>query len=65
MTIFGLILALVIIGLLLYLVNTYIPMDEKIRMILNGVVVVIVVLWILNVFGLLPGALSAPVPRLR
>jgi hypothetical protein len=36
---------------LLWLVNTYIPMDGKIKNILNIVVVVVVVLWLLNVFG--------------
>jgi hypothetical protein len=39
-------------GLLLYLVNRYIPMQGQIKGILNGVVVIVVVLWLLKVFGL-------------
>jgi hypothetical protein len=46
-------LALIVIGVLLWLVNRYIPMDHKIKSILNGVVVIAVVLWLLSVFGLL------------
>ena len=41
------------VGVLLWLVNTYIPMDGKIKKIINIVVVVVVVLWLLNVFGVL------------
>lgn len=48
-----LIVVLVIVGVLLYLVNNYIPMDSKIKSILNVVVVILVVLWILQGFGLL------------
>ena len=46
---------LIIIGLLLWLINSYIPMDEKIKTILNVVVVIFVVLYLLNVFGVLHG----------
>jgi hypothetical protein len=48
-----LIVTLIIIGVLLWLVNIYIPMDPKIRKIVNGVVVVAVVVWLLNVLGLM------------
>lgn len=48
-----LVLVLIVVGVLLWLVNNYIPMDSKIKQILNIVVVVAVVLWLLNVFGLL------------
>ncbi len=41
------------VGVLLWLVNTYIPMDGKIKKILNVAVVVVVVLWLLHVFGVL------------
>jgi hypothetical protein len=47
------VLTLIVIGVLLWLVNTYIPMDSKIKQILNIVVVIAVVLWLVNVFGLL------------
>ena len=39
--------------MLLWLVNTYIPMDGKIKSILNAVVVIAVVIWLLQAFGLL------------
>jgi len=41
---------LIVIGVLLWLVNTYLPMDPKIKNILNIVVVVAVVLWVLSLF---------------
>jgi len=47
------ILVLIVVGVLLWLVNTYIPMAGSIKSILNAVVVILVVLWLLNVFGLL------------
>jgi hypothetical protein len=43
---------LVVVGVLLWLVNRFIPMQGTINSILNGVVVIAVVLWILNIFGL-------------
>jgi hypothetical protein len=42
---------LIVVGVLLWLVNTYIPMDGKIKNILNIAVVVVVVIWLLNVLG--------------
>lgn len=44
---------LIVVGVLLWLINTYIPMDSKIKGILNAVVVIVVVLWLLQAFGLL------------
>ena len=46
-------IALIVVGILLWLVNTYIPMQNAIKSILNAVVVIVVVLWLLNVFGVL------------
>lgn len=46
------VLILVCVGVLLYLVNKYAPMDAKMKTILNWVVVVAVVLWLANLFGL-------------
>jgi uncharacterized membrane protein len=46
------VIALVVVGLLLWLVNRYIPMQSQIKNILNGVVVIAVILWLLKVFGL-------------
>ncbi|MGE0087363.1 MAG: Thivi_2564 family membrane protein [Desulfococcaceae bacterium] len=45
-------LILVVIGVLLWVVNNFIPMDRKIKKILNIVVVIGVILWVLNVFGI-------------
>jgi hypothetical protein len=45
-------LTLAVVGVLLWLVNTYLPMDAKIKQILNVVAVVAVVLWALSTFGL-------------
>jgi hypothetical protein len=47
------VLVLIVVGVLLWLVNTYIPMAGSIKSILNAVVVIVVVLWLLNVFGLM------------
>jgi len=43
---------LIVVGVLLWLVNRFIPMQGTIKSILNSVVVIAVVLWLLNVFGL-------------
>jgi len=51
------VIVLVVVGVLLWLVNTYLPMDAKIKKILNIVVVIAVVLWLLRAFGVL-GSLS-------
>ncbi len=46
-------LSLIVVGVLLWLVNTFIPMAASIKSIFNAVVVIVVVVWLLNVFGLL------------
>ncbi|MBK5967724.1 MULTISPECIES: Thivi_2564 family membrane protein [Thiorhodovibrio] len=58
MPLITLIVTLAVVGLILWAINTYLPMDGKIKKILNVVVVIIVILWLLQVFGLLP-SLSA------
>ena len=52
MPIITILLVLIIAGVLLWLVNTYIPMDAKIKTIFNIVVVILVIIWLLKVFGL-------------
>ncbi|MBK5286191.1 MAG: hypothetical protein JJE25_12400 [Bacteroidia bacterium] len=52
MLLLNIVIVLIVVGVLLWLVNTYIPMDGKIKKILNVVVVIAVVLWLLRVFGL-------------
>ena len=49
----SLIVVLVVIGVLLWLLNTYVPMAESIKMIINAVVLIAVVLWLLSACGLL------------
>jgi len=53
MSLISLLLILVVVGVILWLINTYIPMDRKIKNILNVVVVIVVVLWLLKAFGLM------------
>jgi hypothetical protein len=52
MFIIQLVVILAVIGLLLWLVNTYIPMAEPIKRIINIIVIVAIILWLLNVFGI-------------
>jgi UDP-N-acetylmuramyl pentapeptide phosphotransferase/UDP-N-acetylglucosamine-1-phosphate transferase len=53
MSLISLVITLIVVGVLLWLVNNYIPMDSKIKNILNIVVVVAVVVWLLNMLGLM------------
>lgn len=53
MSLISLVVTLIVVGVLLWLVNTYIPMDGKIKNVLNIVVMIAVVLWILSIFGVL------------
>jgi uncharacterized protein YhhL (DUF1145 family) len=53
MPLINLVIVLIVVGVLLWLVNTYIPMDRKIKTILNVVVVIVVVIWLLQAFGVL------------
>ncbi|MFA5732712.1 MAG: Thivi_2564 family membrane protein [Acidithiobacillus sp.] len=46
------VLVLIVVGVLLWLVNSYIPMASSIKSILNLVVVIVVILWLLSVFGI-------------
>ena len=57
MPLINLIIILVVVGVILWLINTYIPMDRKIKSILNIVVVIVVIIWLLSVFGVI-GSLS-------
>jgi len=65
MSLISLVVTLIVVGLLLWLVNTYIPMDGKIRKILNIVVVVCVVLWLLSAFGILNPSGDIRIPRIQ
>jgi hypothetical protein len=52
MPLINVVIALIVVGVLLWLVNRYLPMAGSIKSILNAVVVIAVVIWILKVFGL-------------
>ena len=53
MSLLTIVIALIVVGLLLWLVNNYIPMDGKIKNILNIVIVIAVIIWLLKAFGVL------------
>ena len=61
MSLVTVLLVLVCVGVILWLINTYIPMDRKIKQILNVVIVIAVVLWLLQAFGVLSGLHSVRV----
>lgn len=53
------VIALIIVGVILWLINNYLPMDGKIKKILNIVVVIAVILWLLRAFGMM-GSMGGP-----
>jgi len=57
MPLIQLVIVLVVVGLILWVINSYIPMQSTIKRILNAVVVIAVILWLLSVFGII-GKLS-------
>jgi len=65
MSLISLVITLIVIGVLLWLVNTYIPMDGKIKKILNIAVVICVVVWLLVAFGVLNNSGDIRVPQIK
>lgn len=63
MDLLSLIITLIVVGVLLWLVNVYIPMDPVIKRIINIVVIIVVVLWLLSVFGILHNISNVRVGR--
>jgi hypothetical protein len=53
MPLLTILLVIIVVGVLLWLINSYIPMDRNIKTILNVVVVVVLIVWLLKVFGIL------------
>lgn len=53
MPLIQLVITLVVVGVILWVINSYIPMQATIKKILNVVVIIVVILWLLNVFGVL------------
>ena len=60
MTILNLLLFLIVVGVVLWAVNSYIPMDGKVKQLMNIVVMVVLVVWLLQVFNVL-SMLNVPV----
>jgi hypothetical protein len=58
----SIVITLIVIGVVLWLINTYIPMDGKIKQIMNIVIVICVIVWLLRVFGILGHSGSIDVP---
>jgi hypothetical protein len=53
MSLISVVVVLVVVGVILWLVNNYIPMDAKIKTVLNVVVLIVVCVWLLQVFGII------------
>ena len=53
MPLINLIIILVVVGVILWAINSYIPMQSTIKKILNAVVVIVVIIWLLSVFGVI------------
>jgi hypothetical protein len=57
MPLINLVIVLCVVGVILWVINSYIPMQSTIKRILNVVVIIAVILWLLNAFGVI-GSLS-------
>jgi hypothetical protein len=57
----GVILALVLVGVILYLIETYVPMDPAIKIVIRIVIVICLIYWLIGVFGIA----DVPIPRAR
>ncbi len=53
MSLISLVIVLVVVGVVLWLINRFIPMQSTIKRILNVVVVIVVILWLLGAFGII------------
>jgi hypothetical protein len=61
MSILTILVVIVVVGILLWAVNSFLPMDGKVKSILNAVVVILLVLWLLQAFGLIDALRGARV----
>jgi len=52
MPLLTILLVIIVVGVLLWLVNSFLPMDNNIKKILNVVVIIILIVWLLKVFGI-------------
>jgi hypothetical protein len=55
MSLLYIVLVLIVVGVILWLINNYVPMAGSIKQILNIVVIIVVIIWLLRVFGILSG----------
>ncbi|HEX7710985.1 MAG TPA: Thivi_2564 family membrane protein [Sphingomonadaceae bacterium] len=53
MSILSVIIVIVVVGFLLWLINRFIPMQPTVRSILNGLVIILLVIWLLDIFGII------------
>jgi len=53
MSLLSVVVTLVVVGVILWLVNNYIPMDGKIKQVLNVVIIIVICIWLLQVFGII------------
>ena len=65
MTLINIVVVLVVVGLILWLINTYIPMAGAIKSLLNVVVFVVVLIWLLQVFGVIGPIQGLHIPNLK
>ena len=65
MPLLNVVLTLVVVGVILWLINTYIPMQATIKKILNIVVVIVVILWLLYGFGVLNNSGEIHLPEVK
>jgi hypothetical protein len=65
MPLVNVVITLIIVGVLLWLINTYIPMQSAIKSIINVVVVIAVVLWLLYGYGIISHSGNISLPTLK
>jgi hypothetical protein len=65
MTLVGIVVVLVVVGLVMWLINTYIPMAAAIQSVLNVVVFIVVAIWLLQGFGIIGNIPGVHIPALR
>jgi bacteriorhodopsin len=65
MSVISIVVLLIVIGVVLGLINNFIPMDGKIKNILNAVVVISVVVWLLYTFGIVNSSGELRLPRVE
>lgn len=53
MPLINVVIVLIVVGVVLWVINRFIPMAGSIKSILNAVVVIVVILWLLNIFGII------------